>query len=415
MLMLAAKSLWSRRLTACLILIAIAISVCLFLGVERVKEQAKDSFARTISGTDLIVGARTGPLNLLLYSIFHLGDATNNIGWDSYQALRQQAAVAWTIPLSLGDSHQGYRVIGTSGEFFQHYQYGDHLPLQFAAGTEFSKVFDVVIGAEVAQALHYQLNDDIIIAHGTGKHGFSRHEDLPFRIVGILQPTGTPVDRSLLVSLASIEAIHVGWDSGQQAQHLTAEQALSHNLQPQSITAALVGLHSKIQTFSLQRAINSYQPEPLQAIMPGVALRDLWQLMSVAEQALAFVSAFVVIAGLTGMLTTLLAGLNERRRELAILRSLGATAAHLFWLLTLEALILVSGGILLGIAALYLGLILLIPWIQLHYGLRLPMQIPTGTELQLLLGIWLAGLLVGTLPAWRALRFSLHDGMTPRN
>ena len=160
MLMLAAKSLWSRRLTACLTLIAIAISVCLFLGVERVKGQAKESFARTIAGTDLIVGARTGPLNLLLYSIFHLGDATNNIGWDSYQALRQQAAVAWTIPLSLGDSHQGYRVIGTSGEFFQHYQYGDHLPLQFAAGTEFSKVFDVVIGAEVAQALHYQLKDD---------------------------------------------------------------------------------------------------------------------------------------------------------------------------------------------------------------------------------------------------------------
>jgi putative ABC transport system permease protein len=415
MLTLALKSLWSRRLTACLTLVAIAISVCLFLGVERIKEQTKESFSRTLSGTDLIVGARTGPLNLLLYSVFHLGDATNNIGWDSYQALRQQPEIAWSIPISLGDSHQGYRVVGTSPDYFKHYQYGDHTQLQFAEGSAFSGVFDAVVGAEVAQKLHYQLNTPIVIAHGAGKHSFSLHDNLPFRIVGILQPTGTPVDRSVLVSLASIEAIHLGWGKGAQQHTMTAAQALSQDLQPQSITAILVGLKSKIQTFSLQRTINTYQPEPLQAIMPGVALRDLWSLMSVAEKALAFVSTFVVVAGLTGMLTTLLAGLNERRRELAILRSLGATARHLFWLLSLEAMLLISSGMLLGLLLLYTGLVVLIPWIQLHYGLRLPLRWPTAQEYQLLGMIWLGGMFLGIIPAWRALSFSLHDGMTPRN
>jgi putative ABC transport system permease protein len=137
--------------------------------------------------------------------------------------------------------------------------------------------------------------------------------------------------------------------------------------------------------------------------------------MSVAEKALAFVSTFVVVAGLTGMLTTLLAGLNERRRELAILRSLGATAHHLFLLLSLEAMLLISSGMLLGLLLLYAGLAVLIPWIQLHYGLRLPLRWPTVQEYQLLGMIWLGGMLLGIIPAWRALSFSLHDGMTPRN
>lgn len=415
MLVLALKSLWSRRLTAGLTLLAIAISVCLLLGVATVKNQAKESFARTISGTDLIVGARSGSLNLLLYSIFHLGDATNNIGWESYSALKKKPGVAWTIPLALGDSHHGYRVVGTSDALFEHYQYGDHHPLAFTQGRPFQQPFDAVLGAEVAQKLGYQLHAPVVIAHGSGKRSFTKHDNLPFQVSGILAATGTPIDRSVLIPLAGIEAIHLGWDTGRQDKQVTATEALTRDLTPKSITAALVGLKSKILTFALQREINTYPDEPLQAILPGVALRELWSLMSMAEQALSLVSGFVVLAGLVGMLTTLLAGLNERRRELAILRSLGAGPRQLFLLLALEALLLVTLGIVAGLTLLYMSLLLVAPWLQSQYGLTLQLHGLGAEEFILLASVWIAGLLLGLLPAWRAFRYSLHDGMTPRS
>ncbi|MBL1377116.1 ABC transporter permease [Zobellella iuensis] len=412
MLMLAFKSLWARRLTAGLTLAAIAISVLLLVGVEKVRHELKDSFARTISGTDLIVGARSGQINLLLYSVFRLGNPTNNISWDSYQRIREQKGVAWTIPLSLGDSHQGFRVLGTSEDYFTHYAYGRQQPLQLAQGRPFADTFDAVIGSDVARQLGYRLGEELVIAHGAGSTSFSLHEDLPFTLVGILAPTGTPVDRTVHVRLDGLEAIHLGWQSGRQTHSLSHDEARAADLTPKAITAFLVGLDNKILAFQLQRAINSYRAEPLSAILPGTALHELWSMMSMAEKAIAFIALFVVVAGLLGMLTTLLAGLSARRRELAILRSLGAGPRHLFVLLALEAAILTGLGILLGLLLLYLGLVLAAPLVQAQYGLLLYPGLPTAAEWRLLGLIWLAGLVIGLLPAAQAYRYSVNDGMS---
>ncbi|MBE4524468.1 ABC transporter permease [Vibrio parahaemolyticus] len=412
---LAWKSLMNRKATAVLTIMTVAISVILLLGVERIRTQAKDSFANTISGTDLIVGGRSGQVNLLLYSVFRIGNATNNIDWKSYQEFSQHRAVDWAIPISLGDSHKGFRVMGTNHSYFEHYKYGSKQPLTFSKGKEFNGLFETVLGSDVAKQLGYQIGSEIIIAHGISDVGFSRHDKLPFKVVGILAPTGTPVDKTVHVSLEAIEAIHVGWESGARLGPTPDAKVLQErDFQPKQITAVLVGLKSRIQTFALQRQINNYPKEPLSAIMPGVALHELWGMMSVAEQALMAVSGFVVIAGLLGMLSSLLTSLQERRREMAILRAMGARPRHVFSLLISEASLLTAAGIVTGVLGLYAILALLQPLIQQHYGINLTLSTLSAYEWMLLSFVQCAGIVIGFIPAFRAYRQSLSDGMTIR-
>ena len=412
--LLAWKSLKSRRSTAILTIFSIAVSVLLLLGVEKVRVNAQSSFANTISGTDLIVGARSGSIQLLLYSVFRIGNATNNITWKSYQDIAQLKGVKWTIPISLGDSHRGFRVMGTSRDYFSVYQYGEKRTLKFSSGIQFEGVFDAVIGSEVANSLNYSIGDEVIISHGTGSTSFAQHKDKPFVISGILKHTGTPVDRTIHVSLAGIEAMHVNWQGAIKKRK--ASKALTEsNLQPESITAFLVGLDSKIISFKMQRYINEYSPEPLLAIFPGIALHELWSLMSVAEKALLIISLFVVLASLTGMLAVSLAGLNERRREVAILRSVGASHWHIMGLLVTETVLLTIAGILMGVTLLYSSIWLAQPMIEKTYGLFIPITAPNIRELGMVSMLLATSFIIGLVPAYQAYKNSLADGMSIRS
>jgi putative ABC transport system permease protein len=415
-LRLAWKSLLNRRLTAALTLLSIALSVTLLIGVERVRVDARESFANTISGTDLIVGARSGGVQLLLYSVFRIGNATNNLSWESYLDIASQPSVAWSIPISLGDSHHGYRVLGTTQDYFTHYRYARDRGLAFDQGQPFNDLYDAVLGAEVADALGYRLDHPIVIAHGASDVSFTRHEDKPFKVVGILKRTGTPVDRTVHVSLAAIEAIHVDWQGGAPIPGMlvSAEQARHKDLTPGAITAALVGLKSKIATFRVQRFVNDYAEEPLTAILPGVALSELWGIIGIAENALLIVSAFVVVVGLFGMLTALLTSLNERRREMAILRSVGARPGHIFALIMGEAAALTLAGIAMGLGLLYGLLLIAQPIVEARYGIYIVFGGLSPRELLLLGIVLLAGFMVGIVPGYRAYKLSLADGLSIR-
>jgi len=414
---LALRSLWNRRATAFLTISSIAVSVALLLSVQQLRTAARESFASTVAGVDLIVGARSGPINLLLYSVFRVGDATANVSWGSYQKIAHHRDVAWTIPISLGDSHRGFRVMGTDDNYFDHYRFGEDRSLQFSAGARFKDLYDVVLGAEAARALGYKLGDAIVIAHGIGNVSFSQHDDKPFRVSGILAPTGTPVDRAVHVSLQAITALHADWQSGARsasARRISAEDSRHLELTPDTITAFLVGMKSRVMTFTMQRAINEYRQEPLLAILPGVALTQLWELVGVADTALRIVAAFVVLAGLLGMLTALLTSLNERRREMAVLRSVGARASHVFALLITEAGLLALCGVLAGVALSYLLFFAAQPWLEATYGIFLRIGAPTNQDVALSGGIVLAALVLGALPALRAYRNTLSDGLQIR-
>jgi putative ABC transport system permease protein len=406
------KSILNRRFTSYLTLFSICISVFLLLGVDTVRKEAKHSFTNTISGTDLLVGARSGSVQLLLYSVFRIGNATNNIGWDSYEKISSHRSVAWSIPISLGDSHKGFRVMGTTVAYFQHYRFANNQALAFKAGEPFSAVYDTVIGAEVAESLGYELGDALTLAHGVYDTDFARHDDKPFVLTGILARTGTPVDRTIHVSLQGIEALHIDWKTGTRSQEtVSAQQALEQDLQPTQITAFMLGLNSKMEIFRVQRAINNYKKEPMLAVLPGLALGELWQLIGVAESALLIIAVFVLLNSFVGLLTVILTSLNERRREIAILRSLGCRPNQIFILLASESLLFAIVGCILGVLLFLIAVVISQSMLQ-GYGLHIPLSSFGSDQLILVAAVIGVSFLIGSIPGYRAYKQSLADGMS---
>ncbi|MBY8976751.1 ABC transporter permease [Rhodobacteraceae bacterium NNCM2] len=413
LLRLAIASLFARWITVGLTIFAIALSVSLFLGVEKVRNGARASFADTISNTDLIVGARSGSVQLLLYSVFRIGNATNNITWETYQDIADRPEVAWMVPISLGDSHKGFRVMGTTEEYFDRYKFRGGQSLALAEGERFDDLFDTVLGADVAAELGYQIGDPIVVSHGLAS--FTDHADKPFRVSGILEKTGTPVDRTVLVSLEAIEAIHVDWSGGgRSGRRISAEEVRQMELTPKAVTAAMLGVKSRLKVFTLQRAINDYEEEPLLAILPGVALQELWEIVGVAETALVGVSAMVVATALLGMAAMIFASLNERRREMAIFRASGAGPGVIASMLMIEAVLLTAAGAVAGVVLLYCGLWIARPYIDAAYGLYLPITGLTQREIMVLVAVLAASAIVSLVPAIRAYKISIADGMTVR-
>ena len=415
LLSLAWRSLLNRRFAVILTVCTIALSIGLLVLVEQLRSEVRTGFHRTVSGVDLIVGARTSPVQLLLYSVFGIGDATNDISWETYQQLKVLPEVDWAIPMALGDSFRGFRVMGTSREFFEHYRFGNRETLRLARGDVFDDLFEVVVGAQVAHQLGYELGDRIVLAHGTGNVALQAHDDHPFTISGILAPTGTPVDQQLYISLAAHRAIHIGWEAGVQRPGATidpdAARVRAEELHPNAVTAILLGLTTRAAVFSLQRRINQYRPEALTAIMPGITLQQLWRLTGLAEQVLRVVAGLVVLAGLLGMLTVLLTTLNERRREMAILRANGARPWQISSLLVFEAGLIAAGGIVLGVVLAVLVQIAAAPWLLANLGLHVGLSWPEAWQLGVLGVIFLAALLIALVPAFMAYRRTLSDGM----
>jgi putative ABC transport system permease protein len=413
---LAIKSLANRKVTAILTVLAIAASTLLLLGVEKIRTGARESFVGTIANTDLIVGARTGDVQLLLYSVFHIGNATNNVTWQSYRDIAARPEVGWMVPIALGDSHHGFRVVGTSTDFFEHYRFRDGRPLRFASGRAFSDLFETVVGSDIAARLGYRVGAEIVVSHGLASVGAAEHDDKPFIVSGVLDKTGTPVDRSVFISMEAIVAIHVDWQSGARIPGVIVpkEVVRQMDLTPTQVTAALVGLKSRLSIFGLQRFVNEYRAEPLTAIIPGLALLQLWEIVGAAETALIAVSIMVVITAVIGMVSTILSTLNERRREMAVLRALGTRPVHVFGLLMAEAGFLAASGVLLGMALLYIVLYVAQPIIDQRFGLYIPIDPPAMNELIILFAVAAAGLVAGAIPALRAYLNSLADGIVVR-
>lgn len=414
------KLIWlsfkNRIFSLSLACLAIAMSVALLLGIEKLSTSMRLSFQNSVSGTDLIIGSSGSPTNLLLYSVFHMGEASKNITWQSYQDITNDPKVGWTIPISLGDSHRGFRVIGTNENLFTHFKYGQKQPLEMQQGQKFDGLYQVVIGSQVAKKLGYKLGQKVVITHGLSQSGYS-HKDKPFEVVGILKPTATPVDKSLYVSLESITAIHLGWETGAPltAESFTLDKVQSLNLTPHDVSAIFLGLNRKADIFTLQRQINSYKEEPLLAIMPGLTLLDIWRNLNNVEGALTFVSLMVMLSSLFGLTAILLATLNERRREMAILRSLGARPLHISAMLVGEAMFIGFMGIALGIGILYLCIIGFGPYVMDNYGVALNAYGMSKKELLWVLFIWLSIGIISLIPALRAYFYTLHDGLSYKN
>jgi putative ABC transport system permease protein len=440
---IAARSAWNRRGTLVWVMVSIALATALLLALERLRTDIRSSFAQAVSGTDLVVGARTGPVQLMLYAVFRVGSASQGIRMDSVRAVAAHRAVAWVVPLALGDSHRGRPVLGTTGDYFLRFAYGDKQALAFTQGRAFAGTLDglyeTVLGAEVAEALGYRIGQRITLAHGLEAgvdHDHDqdhdqdrsaaaprpagalvqRHDDKPFTVVGVLARTGTPVDRTVHISLQAIEALHLDWRGGAPLPgvKIAPELARKFDLEPKQVTAALVGLKSRAAVFNVQRFVADYSAEPLLAVLPGVALDELWQAVGIGERALLAMSGLVALVSLASLVAVVLAGLNERRRELAVLRAVGAGPRQVLVLLLAEGAWVTACGALLGVLVAALAIWSAGPWVQAHLGIGLQRGAPTSTQWLLLAAVVLAGMLASLVPGWRAYRLSLADGLSPR-
>jgi len=430
-LSLAARSLRNRLLTTALTLLSIAVSVALLVGVENVRVGMRESFSNTIRGTDLIVGARGGTMQLLLYSVFGMGSPAGNISYASYERWRDHPAVAWTIPYSLGDSHRGFRVVGTTSDFYERYRFRRDGRVTFAAGRAPAALFDVALGSEVAARLGYELGDAVVVTHGMRGTGIMDHDDTPFRVVGILDRTSTPIDRSVYVTLEGVKAIHLGWEEGAppragtpgampgaappQMPGASVPPALTRDqVAVDQITSFFLGTKSRFEALRLQREINTDDREAMTAIIPGVALGEMWRGIGYAEDGLRVITVFVVVVGLLGMLVALYSSLDARRREMAILRAVGAGPRRVVSLLVLESGLLAVLGSVLGVLLVYALLFSLQGVVERHFGLYLPIRPLGSVEYAYVALVVAAGFLVGLVPAAKAYRNTLADGLSIR-
>ena len=474
-LLVASRSLRYRLSGVLLTIASVALSVFVLLGVEHVRQEARSGFASTVSGVDLIVGARTGEINLLLLSIFRIGTATANVSWESVEQLDQQRNVDWTVPISLGDSHRNFRVIGTTQAFFSRYKYGAKQPLVFEQGQPFEAVAEVVLGARVARELGYQLGDSLVLSHGMADTSFTHHDQLPFAVSGVLAGTGTPIDNALFVGLEAIDAMHS--DGGSENHHAheapdaherhegheehdahedhdahegrdehevheehvvhedhdaheghdahedhdthEEHEALddheehheAHDHPPiGTVTAVLVGLSSPITTLQVKRWVDEYEGEALLAILPGVALTQLWELVGNVESVLLGISVLILVSSLLGLNAMLLASMRERRREIEVLRSIGAPSSFILSLLMIESLLIVSVGVVLAVGTLLASITAANTLFAETFGLMISSQILNPSNVTALGLIYLTAVIVTLLPALQAYRVSRSVG-----
>lgn len=379
-------SLWNRRFVVALTVLSIALSVLLVLGVERLRVSGKDGFARSASGIDLIVAARGSPVQILMATVFGVGSTGPGIDWDSYEMLVDLPQVDWAVPIATGDNHRGFPVIGTTADYFTHLRHSGGQALTFAQGAAFQEADGAVVGAEVASRFGYDVGTVIVNAHGAGEVAFDVHDEAPFTIAGILAPTGTAVDRMVLVSLEGFDRLHaapkeapvdpfaalenpgqalatheVGDHGGYHREHADSHETAAekehadehehaderadehdhadghehsgehgHVHEPNKINAIYVGLVERGAILSTQRSVTEHRAEALTAVLPNVALLQLWSITGTAENALRLMASAVALAGIVGMVVMLSASLDARRREFAILRSVGATPMRVF-------------------------------------------------------------------------------------
>ena len=405
-LRLAMQSALARKGALLIMVLSTAISVAILLGVFKVRDDAKTSFSNAISGVDLVLGSKGSPAELILYSVFHIGKPTSTIPASLEKDIAAIPSVDWIVPIQLGDSYRNYPVVGTSVAFFERVKaQGRPLAIQTGRALNAPDSFDVVLGSRVAKSLGLGLTDQIAIAHGSGRGPKKDHSDSPFKVVGILEATGTPIDQALFISTKAFDLLHDIQDGG---------QLQFAKLDPNSrVNAFFIGLKNRAAIFSARRQIDDLKNANLMAVMPGVALDDLWSTMEVAENALILVAYGVLLTTILGITATLLISLDSRRRELAIFRAIGAKPAQILLFILLEAFLVCVIGILSGWLLLQAMVGLYADQLRTEWGVVSSMGLPNAADAASLLLVLFTVLLFAIIPAAKAYKMALHDGLNP--
>jgi putative ABC transport system permease protein len=386
---LSASYLRARPLHTALSLLLLALGVATIALLLLVVGQVEDHMYRDARGIDLVVGAKGSPMQLILSGIYHVDAPTGNIPLAAARALEKNRMIRKSIPLALGDSWKGYRIVGAT------HAYPEHYGAKPAAGRLWEKPMEAVLGAEVAARTGARVGSTFAGVHGIGGEG-EEHGDTPYTVVGVLERTGAVVDRLVLCNVESVWKVH---EHAQGPEDEADRKALE---EAREVTVLLVQYASPLAAATLPRQINS-QSE-LQAASPAYETARLFRIVGVGVEALrAFAVVLIFAAGLS-VFIALYTALEERRYDLAVMRTLGASPARLFGLLMTEGIVLAVVGALLGLAFGHLLASALGLWLQTQQQYPVTGLQWRPEELWLPLVALAVGLIAALVPAWRAYR-----------
>jgi len=397
MLQLAYANLKEHFLSTILSVMLLGIGVGMVSFIVTVSEQLNDRFNRDIRGIDMVVGAKGSPLQLILSAVYQIDNPTGNIPLAEVNKLKRHPLIKYSIPLSYGDSYQGFRIVGTDSLYLSHYK------ATFSEGEVWSNSMDVVLGSSVAVKLNLKMG-----SHFHGNHGFDTeghaHEESHYNVVGILNPTGTVADRLILTSTESVWDIH----NHDEAEH-AHEGEHSHEVEEEAgeITALLVKFKSPMGIMQIPRMVN--QKTSMQAALPAIEINRLYSLMGVGFTTLQIIGMVIMCIAALSVFISLLNSLKERKYELALMRSLGASPFKLFGLIVQESLLLCLAGYTLGIILGRVGIMLLSYFGEDQFQFSVSQTGVAQVEIWLLPLTLCIGLIAALIPAIRAYRSDISS------
>lgn len=408
--------LWNRKFTTALTILSVALGVGLIYSVLTLREETRKRFEEEGQSFDIVVGAKGSPLQLVLSALYFMDAPTGNIRLSDYEAIKKDEDVASAFPISMGDTFRGFRIVGTITDLFG-YTWTNPLtgeerrPFRIAEGRVFEKPMEAVLGSAVARAEGLQIGDTFI-----GSHGFIElpdgiredHADHPYTVVGILEPSGSPNDRAVFCDLASVWDVH-GTEHGAAAEpgpeaHTEHDGHEEHVGDELEITAILVSLESPTLRFQFVESVNdSYNA---MATIPINQIQNLYaSLLGTAKSVLLTVGYLVVVISAISILIGLYLSILQRRRDLAIMRALGASAHEIVGSVLIEAFLVTVLGVFTGwvvgnVVAWGIGI-----YLAREYGLTIDVfGMLTNEQLAAFSVVALVGLVAGIAPAWQAYR-----------
>lgn len=374
-------------------ILTLALGLAIIIFVLLLGEAAGQRFERDLKGIDLVVGAKGSPIQLILSSVFHMDVPNGNIPLDEADRIAKYPLVKTAIPLALGDNYNGYRIVGTT------HLYLDHYGATLASGRLDEAPMEIVVGADVASSEKVKVGDEIIGAHGLSNSD-DLHKDFPYKVVGILNPTGSVLDRLLLTSVESVWKVHEHPDADEM------EEAAHQDTAPgKEITALLLTYQSPMAAVVLPRLVN--KSSAMEAASPAFETARLLKFIGVGRESLTVLAVMLMGVASLGFFLSLFHAVNERSYDLALMRSLGATRRHLYVLVVSEGLMLGLSGTALGLvfghvfAAITLKLVT-----QDHVAsLENPGFLPV--EIYVILGAVVLSFIASLIPALKAYRINI--------
>ncbi|MDR6564737.1 MULTISPECIES: ABC transporter permease [unclassified Arcicella] len=396
------SNLKDKPLTSFLSILLMALGIAIISLLLLAGKQLEEKFTRNVAGIDMVVGAKGSPLQLILASIYQIDAPTGNISLDETNRLTRNPLVKSAIPLSMGDSYQGYRIVGSNEKYLQHFE------AEYESGKVFSEPMEMVLGAKVAKNLELKVGDTFASQHGYDKEG-DVHEEKKFKVVGILKNTNSVLDQLMVTPLESVWAVHdehheeeVG--KGANALKLleedtspTTDDGHHHEEESKEITSMLIKFRNPAMGMMMARSIN--QNTTMQTASPAIEINRLFALMGFGIDTLKIIALVIIIVSGLSVFVSLYNSLKERKYEMALMLSMGASRTKLFFLLLLEGLIISSIGFVIGIALSRLGLWLMSKNVEQNFHYDFNVLSLLTEELWLFIGALVIGLLAAAIPS----------------